>query len=287
MKKGLFGCILLLLILFPAYGHAQSKRLRGRIVDAQTKQPIPFVLVAIREDGISAFSNHVGRFRLRGLNRLRQDSLRFVADGYDTRVVPVQCGRTQNLAIQLTKHVPTPAEIAAAVALQRRYEHTVLGVPGTQYAFWMQNDLPRPGRMRALAFFLGGNGFPKEEFRVRIYRADGPEKAPGTDLLTENVLCIPAGPLADSGWYRMDVMPFALLTPPGGYFVAVEFALSGRLPRDQHVKEYAPTGPVMRPPVEIQHQRVWLEQLGKGWKELEATEAALSKLNAMIRVELD
>lgn len=287
MTKGLLSYFSLLLVLLPAQGHAQGKRLRGRIIDAQTKQPIPSVLVGIREYGISAYSNQSGYFRLRGLKRLRQDSLRFVAEGYVPHAVPIQRGRTKQLTIQLTKRIPTPAEIAAAASLQRTIEQTVLGLPGTQYAFWLPKEPTGLGQMRAAAFFLGGNGFPKEMFRVRIYRPDGPANTPGTDLLTDNVFYFPTKSLDESGWYRMDLTPFALVVPPGGCFIALEFELSGRWPSGQYVQKYAPTGPVMAPPVDSQHQRVWLYESGKGWKKLEAAAPSLNKFNAMIKVELD
>ena len=166
-------------------------------------------------------------------------------------------------------------------------ERAVLPVPGTQYAFWLTGEQLRPGRLRTAAFFLGPNGFPKEQFRVRVYRPDGPLGAPGTDVLTENVLYTPTRGVAEDAWYRLDLRAYALVPPPGGCFVAVEFGHSDRFSFPELVKNYAPTGPLLTAPADVQRQRVWLYRADTGWEELTATKAAMTKFNAMVKLELE
>lgn len=285
MTKGFL--LSLLLCCWPAYGHGQGNLISGCIIDAQTKQPVPFVSVGIRADGEGALSKESGCFRFRGLKGTDHDSLICLGTGYDYYAVLLRRGSTKNLRIQLTKHVPTPAEIAQTTKNQQWMEQTVLGLPGTQYAFWLKSDQPQPGKLRAVWFFMGKNGFPKEEFRLRIYHSGGPLGAPGEDLLTEAVWCNPTGTVAESGWCRLDLTPYAIVPPLGGYFVALEFEHNEHSSFPEHLKNYAPTGPTMSPPVEVQNQHMWLYFPISGWKELASTKAALSQFNPLIKVETE
>jgi len=194
-------------------------------------------------------------------------------------------------AQHLTKHVSTPVEIAAEIAAaaeqQRRMERAVLAVLGTQYAFWLQSDQQRLSKLRAVAFYVGPNGFPKQPFRVRIYRPDGPLGAPSTDLLTDNVLYSYNKPEKESAWYWLDLRDYAIVPPPGGCFVAVEYCCSDRFTSSEMVEDYAPTGSLLTAPADVQNQHVWLYLPNKGWKDLSATKATLTKFNALVKVEME
>lgn len=64
-----------------------------------------------------------------------------------------------------------------------------------------------------------GKASAKAPFRVRLYAADGPDGAPGTDLLTTSVLTAAPG----KGWHEVDLLRHQIQVPTAGFYVAMEW----------------------------------------------------------------
>ena len=128
------------------------------------------------------------------------DTLLVTALGYNRRAIAVKRGvNLENLVIELPKRaialqgVTVKSGKIKNLGLGSREntpgEGMIQGLPGSQYAFFVKNDKQKKlGNVRTVSFYIGENGFPREPFRVRIYKADGNYNSPNTDLLTENVV---------------------------------------------------------------------------------------------------
>jgi hypothetical protein len=187
--------------------------------------------------------------------------------------VTVKGGKLKNLALGANSNRPG--------------EGLLQGQPGSQCAFFVKNDKnKRLGNIRTVSFYIGENGFPREPFRVRIYKPDGNYSAPNTDILTENVVVsAPAG----GQWYTVDLTPYNVQAPEEGFFVAMEWIVSGDKFFNTNFMDdnYTPYGQIMRPTFEFKESRTWNYSIGKGWNLLTLANGDGQRYNAMIKAEVD
>ena len=161
----------------------------------------------------------------------------------------------------------------------------IQGLPGSQYAALMKNDKQRRfGYIRSVSFYIGENGFPREPFRVRLYRADGNYNAPNSDLLLDNVVVSAA---RGGGWFDVDLTSYNIPAPDEGFYVAMEWIVSGdKFYTTNFMDNYTPYGQILRPTFEFKDSRTWLYAIGRGWSLITLANGA-SRYNAMIRAEVD
>jgi hypothetical protein len=296
MMKRIPFLALWVLLLLPALSWAQENRITGRVVDAKTKDPVPFASISIREEGTGALTNEYGYFQLAGLEKTSQDSLIVMTLGYDHSAVLIKRGSTEDLIIELKKRVVVLDNVVVKGGKLKNLElgsksnspgeGMIQGLPGSQYAFFVKNDKKkRLGNVRTVSFYIGENGFPREPFRVRIYKADGNYNAPNTDLLTENVVVsAPQG----GQWYTVDLTPYNIMAPEEGFFVAMEWVVSGdKFFATNFMDDYTPYGQIMRPTFEFKESRTWNYSMGKGWSLITASNGQGLRYNAMIKAEVD
>ena len=296
MMKRLPFLALWVLLLLPVLSWAQENRITGRVVDAKTKDPVPFASISIREEGTGALTNEYGYFQLAGLEKTSQDSLIVMTLGYDHSAVLIKRGSTEDLIIELKKRVVVLDNVVVKGGKLKNLElgsksnspgeGMIQGLPGSQYAFFVKNDKKkRLGNVRTVSFYIGENGFPREPFRVRIYKADGNYNAPNTDLLTENVVVsAPQG----GQWYTVDLTPYNIMAPEEGFFVAMEWIVSGdKFFATNFMDDYTPYGQIMRPTFEFKESRTWNYSMGKGWSLITASNGQGLRYNAMIKAEVD
>ncbi len=275
---------------------AQENRITGRVVDAQTKDPVPFASIALREEGTGALTNEYGYFQLAGLEKSNQDSLFVITLGYERRAILIKRGATEDLIIELKKRVIALADVKVQAGKVKNLvlgaksntpgEGMIQGLPGSQYAFFVKNDKQKKlGNVRTVSFYIGENGFPREPFRVRIYKADGNYNAPNTDLLTENVVVSAPG---GGQWYTIDMLPYNIIAPEEGFFVAMEWIVGGdKFYTTNFMDNYTPYGQIMRPTFEFKESRTWSYTIGKGWNLLTLANGSGRRYNAMIKAEVD
>ena len=289
--------IALFLFTLTPFASAQKVEIKGVIVDKDTKEPLPFTSIGLKNEQIGALSNEHGQFIVPAPTQNMADSLVVVALGYARRAVLVKRGvAVASLTIELPKRAVALGNITVKAGKIKNLgmgsrsdnpgEGMIQGLPGSQYAFFVKNDKKkRLGNVRTVSFYIGENGFPREPFRVRLYKADGNYNAPNTDLLSENVVVsAPQG----GQWYTVDLTPYNIIAPEEGFFVAMEWVVSGdKFFATNFMDDYTPYGQIMRPTYEFKESRTWNYTMGKGWSLITASNGQGLRYNAMIRAEVD
>ena len=288
--------LLFLALALPVLGFAQDAKMTGRIVDDKTKEPIPFASIGLKEEQTGALTNEYGFFQMAMPQKSAQDSLMVVALGYKRKSVLVKPGiKVQDMIIEVTK-LPIELkevkiqggkikDLALGSKSNNPGEGMIQGMPGSQYAFFVKNDKNKTlGNVRSVSFYIGENGFPREPFRVRLYKADGNYNSPNTDLLTENiVVSAPKG----GEWYTVDLTEYNIEAPKEGFFVAMEWIVSGdNFYTTNFMDNYTPYGQILRPTFEFKEARTWNYTMGRGWSLITLANNGM-RYNAMIRAEVD
>ncbi len=283
--------------------HAQSSSpsgalLAGRIVDKTTKEPLPFTSLSLKSEQTGALSNEQGVFQLPGPVKNEIDSLIVMALGYEHLAIAVRRGQAMpNMELSVARRAVALKDVyvkggkiknlGLGATSRRPGEGLLQGQPGSQCAFFVKNEKnKRLGNIRSVAFYIGENGFPREPFRVRLYKADGNYNAPSTDILTENVVVsAPQG----GQWYTIDLTPYNVVAPEEGFFVAMEWIVTGdKFFNTNFMDEsYTPYGQIMRPTFEFKESRTWNYTIGRGWTLLTMSNGEGQHYNAMIRAEVD
>ena len=292
---------LIVVALLPVLGFAQSQdnqaRISGRIVDEKTKEPIPFASLGLKNEQSGALTNEFGFFQMPAPDKSDKDSLIVLALGYMRKAVAVKKGVTVNdLIIEVPKRIVELANVTVQASKVKGLdmgarssnpgEGMIQGMPGGQYAFFVKNDKGKKlGFVRSVSFYIGENGFPREPFRVRIYKADGNYNSPNTDLLTDNVVVSAS---KGGSWYTVDLQPYNIPAPDEGFFVAMEWIVSGdKFYTTNFMDTYTPYGQILRPTFEFKESRTWSYSVGKGWSLMTMANGSGMRYNAMIKAEVD
>ena len=134
-----------LLLLLPLLGLAQQNRITGRVVDAKTKEPIPFASIGLLKAGTGVLTNEKGYFQLAGLDKSKQDSLVLMTLGYERYVVLMERNSSNNLTIELTRRYVEEVRSVCRKLTDKDIKpidksQQIAGTPGTQYAFYIANE---------------------------------------------------------------------------------------------------------------------------------------------------
>ena len=292
--------LLLLLLLLPgAASHAtaqtigQATSLTGRVLDAKTNLPVQYASLSLLTEHDWTLANPMGHFELFTPKILANDTLLVACPGYQPRRVVLRNRTLPDTTLTLEKTATTPKiqPLNAAPAVVRRLgsvakrpgDGMIQGTMGSQFALFMEPSLKhRLGSIRNVSFFIGENGFPKESFRIRLYRADGPNHSPGTNLLSENLIVAAPG---GGQWFTVDLSKFVVEVPREGFFVAMEWIINHKFPGLQD--GYPALGQVLRPTSEFKDSKTWTLAIGMGWNLLTIRNQESRAYNAMIRAEIE
>ncbi len=273
--------------------------LQGRVVDAKTKEPIPLAYIHLRTEHTGTLANAKGHFELAAPQTSATDTLVIEALNYLPHTIHLSSPQLTDSTLRLEK---VPQEFAfcnlstARISLhqlgsqaKKPGEGMIQGLIGAQFALLMQpSPKRRLGTIRSVSFFIGENGFPKEYFRVRIYRADGPNHSPGTNLLTENIVVKAPG---GGQWFTVDIPTYNVQAPSEGFFVAMEWILGAGMLKNpcysSFSDSYTPCGQVMRPTYEFRQSLTWSYTIGKNWNQITVANSKGHRYNAMIRAEIE
>ncbi len=279
------------LLLLPLLGWAQEIHITGRVVDAKTKEPIPFASLSLLKASAGALTGENGYFQLIRPDGFKQDSLVVMTLGYDRKALFVEQAKMADLRIEMASlpagwiiGCPVKPDKVSAKNTLTTNDLVITGLPGTQYAFLIENDKRKQAReMRSVSFYIGENGLPLAPFRVRFYKLDGSNQTPASDLLTERIVLMPA---KSGQWFTTDLSRYRIAVPKEGYFVALEFEAAANQSPQPILDNYVPAGQIMRPPFDFKKSKLWSYTSETGWK-LFPQSSSSRRYHAMVKVEVE
>ncbi len=296
--------LLLSFLLAVGYSFGQDLSLKGKIMDAQTNEPLPYATIELHSLRTGTIANNSGDFEL-SVNSMNQsiDTLEFSYLGYDKRAFSVaDFLRLENKTISLKSSNVSLGEV---VVLPQKYKTVELGILDKKSESWQVTNLfnnkignyiankkQQIGWIRSVSFYIDTVGHPETPFRVRIYDLNHEKNCPGDDILNENVIVSAKEP----GWFSVDLTNFKIQFPVDGMFVMMEWINSGDKyfhEKEMHMKnENGQTvvvrrkfygqviGSVFRQPKMI----TWGITLGNDWIPYKLYSKGY--INAMIRAEI-
>lgn len=209
---------------------AAAQPITGRVTDARTGQPLPFVNIGVVGKALGTVSNEQGQYGLAFQESLANDTVRVSYLGYQPRLLTLRQLQAQP-AVALTAAAVALAEVRVAGKAQFRRVHTLGNTSNgeTSTNTLSNNDLGgqvgtviklsrRPTRLRNATFNIARTSQGVVTFRVNIYRLDAHGRPTDTKLLTRDIIVTaPAvrGPLT------VDLTPDQLILDEN-FFLAIE-----------------------------------------------------------------
>lgn len=253
MKKLLPQLGLLFLLLLPLLGRAQEIRISGRVVDAETKAPIPYVSISLLDEESGALSDEEGYFHFLTSARSTKDSLIVVTLGYNREIVLLDLSKAIELIVEL--RAKSKSELSVL-------EYPIfMALPGNQYGFYLNKNLKdKLGKLSAFSFYVDYSGLPHEEFRLRLYKADGPNHSPKTDLLLEPVFI---DKIKSRAWNTIDLRSFSMDLPDEGFYLVFEYLSGTGGPNHVAYLDALPeAGAILRLSIAMKECSIWMQGPG-------------------------
>ena len=281
---GLVGC---------AYRVLPEKtfRVTGYVLDAASRKPIPKVWVEdiLRLGGSFAQTDSSGHFVMLLSNHKEKVRQLVVKTVLYEGVVTVAADTAQHVTILVHRNAfrfkPYGCQLPADSARIPRYEGSIQGFPGSQFAFLLRDSTNRQARrLRTITFTTGPSGIPREPFKFRIYPYGNQSIAPaGTNLLPEALYIF-----SQEGTFSYDVSAYNIVVPGSGFYLTIEYFVGcDHCPSLSPLLNYGPTGPVLRPPCARADIRTWEYTIDKGWQRATAVENCWPLYESAISVEVE
>ncbi|MVN76174.1 hypothetical protein GO988_07540 [Hymenobacter sp. HMF4947] len=188
----------LLILLAPATTLAQS--ISGRVTDAITGQPLPFVNIGVVAKALGTVSSAQGTYQLACPDKLAADTVRISSLGYRTLNVLLRQLATQpNLALSRAPVALAEVQVQAKNLFKRT---RTLGFTGNSESATMSiksTDLGaqvgtviylkhKPSKVLTANFNVAFNRAGKVTFRLNLYRLDAQGKPTDEKLLRREVV---------------------------------------------------------------------------------------------------
>ena len=208
--------------------------IKGYIIDAETKEAIPYATIMFLETGNGIVSDYKGQFELE-FDRKSCDSLRFASLSYISRNISLKKLLNKNvIKVALKKNFIKVPEIninasnyynknfgnKGLISLGALYMDT----NGQEVALFIKNKEKKAGNVYKLYFKLSKKGNYDAPFRIRIYRV-GKDGKPGKDILNEILVVKPS---SKKSWFEVDISTYNITFPQEGLFVS----MGGVFPND-------------------------------------------------------
>lgn len=286
MKKLLLHLGLLFLLLLPLLGRAQEIQVGGRIIDAETKKPVPFASISLLKARLGVLSSDSGYFNLNGLTELEQDSLIVMHVGYFrfARAVKPRINHLSPNARAVTPRLndlppielcPIIGESNKRVSRGKRvgFYDTYLTpkkqeiIKNTEYAVLFKpknsNSLKA---ISTLHYYVEISDLYTVVLNIHFYKVDVVKHFPTDELLS--IKAIVKGP-SENNWHSLDLRKYKALMPEEGCFISVKVSYQeeGFPLADTFVNYVAPTGELILPPLEKKRYIVQERAPGKHWKQ--------------------
>lgn len=225
--KNLLYC--LLLCLSPALSYSQGQTIEGRVVDAKTRQPIPYAAIGIVNKNVGTISDEDGFFRLSLPEKYVKDTLTFSEVVHVPKKLPISfLLHSKEIVVALEESVMELRSVEITPKEKRRYEN--LGVKplfywgscyanfkgGAQIAHLMEAG-EYPVFLSKAKIKIGDNTLEKARIRVRVLEKNS-DGSPGLDVFEGAFMDISF----KEGWIEID-LNYANLVFDQDFYVCFEF----------------------------------------------------------------
>ena len=90
--------VLFIFVFFTGLCRAQdTSQIRFQVLDQKSKQPVVYATVILQQAQIGVISDDNGNFRIPGIYKIRQDTLKISSIGYQTQFVPLERQNTDDI----------------------------------------------------------------------------------------------------------------------------------------------------------------------------------------------
>lgn len=206
--------------------YGQALHLRGRVVDAATRAPLPYASLGIRGTSVGTVADNAGRFQLTLPAERAADTVRFGLVGYRSvgrpaRALATGAASDSGLVVALTEAaVALPTATVRAPHLRPRVagnpratsRHSVAlfddNLLGNQIA--QRIDVRRPSWLEEVSFHISRCSYDSLFSRINVLAIDSVTGLPGASLLPRPVLYarVRRGDIRES--VRVDLRAFNL-----------------------------------------------------------------------------
>ncbi len=212
----------------------QQKVIKGYIVDAETKEPIPYATIMYGETGAGVISDYHGKFELE-FDRQQIDTLKFISMGFKSKKLATHKILDKNvIKIGLKKDlIPIPKvyvnssdyyDVTEGNAGIACFGALYMDTHGQEVALHIKNKKNKQGLIQNIYFKLSTKGNIDAPFRIRIYQADSLGK-PGNDILKDILVVKPD---SKQSWFELDISSYDISFPQEGLFIS----MGGVFPND-------------------------------------------------------
>ena len=226
----LLSCCILSLFLSLPLG-AQTFVI-GQVIDAATKEPLPYVNIGLLNKNIGTVSDETGYFELEvNTEQNSRDTLRFSMIGFETKSYTLNDFINQNeIEVYLTEKSTALDEVILS-SKRKKYQTKILGNKTTSkalYAAFTSNKLgnemgfivrarKHPMILKKFNISLVENDYGPIKFRLNIY--DVLNGLPNKTLLTDNLFIETE---ESSGIVSLDLTPYEIIIDQD-FFIAIEW----------------------------------------------------------------
>ena len=173
---------------------------QGRIIDAFTKEPLPFVNIGVLKKELGTVSNEEGFFFLEVPDLFAKETLRFSMIGFDVRdfqVADLEAILLSNNTLVLAEQTTFLEEVV--LTAEKKWDTRVSGNSTTSKLLitgFTSNQLGNeialfvkvkktPAYIDGIQFSVVENIYPEVRFRVNVYSSD--YRFPDENILKENI----------------------------------------------------------------------------------------------------
>lgn len=220
---------LVILLFLPFCAFAQIK-IEGRVIDAVTKQPIPYVNLESFKYKAGTQSNQDGVFALDLVKAKSSDTIKISCVGYSAKYIT----SLKASAAIVCELFPASITLSEVVIKKGKTVLKEVGVlektgsnfnpfnerlrrSGVQTAVLMKNEEKGAGIVKSVHFFIGRHKY-NAPFRVRLF--DNEKGFPGNDLLGKSLELVATN---KNAWNEFDISEYQIKIPEKGFYVAIEW----------------------------------------------------------------
>jgi hypothetical protein len=269
--------------------------LKGTILSKSDRKPIPYAIVSTKNASIGINANETGYFALTSTETLEENDLVVIsAIGFVTLRLPY--GVAKNLSDFLLEEKPVALEEVTVSRSGKPYKvwkgaekgksnESFGGVTTSlkELGLRFPNFENLSGYIQKIGFYIMGSGKPQTPFRIRVYSIKN--NAPDRDLLTQSIT---VKPKRGAKWLVVDVGQYSIPFESEGVVIAMEWL-------NTMDKAYAYEILYPKPDGSKEKRIEYGQYLGltnefrvpMGWYRLNSGDWKLSRLNPMIKAEIE